>query len=100
MISRRAWARIHAIYDNVHAALWALLCAFVVWTVVVVVPKLPAAREKFERVRAQEIAVENKFYCEKWGMPVGTHTHTLCTLDLQQLRAKIAKRMADEWNEF
>jgi hypothetical protein len=29
-------------------------------------------------------------------MEPGTHEHTLCTLDLQELRARIAQRIADD----
>ncbi|HET7849418.1 MAG TPA: hypothetical protein VFL51_10210 [Pseudolabrys sp.] len=96
MMSRKAWRRIHAVYDHVHAALWAMLFVFVLYTVVFVTPQLLAARVAFEREQAQEIAAEDSSYCAKWGMPAGTHRHTLCTLDLQQLRASIAQRQTGD----
>ena len=54
------------------------------------------ARATLERQRAQQIVEENKFYCEKWGMRAGTHEHTLCTLDLQAIRATAEQRIADD----
>jgi len=36
------------------------------------------------------------FYCEKWGMKTGTHEHTLCTLDLQEIRAHEGARIASD----
>lgn len=84
---------VEAAYDNVHAALWATLCVFTLYTIVFVVPGIPAARARMERARLSEIAAENRFYCEKWGMPAGTHRHVLCTLDLQQIRASVERRI-------
>jgi hypothetical protein len=96
MHSRKTWAIIHRIYDNAHAALWAALLVFVLYFAVFVAPKLPEARARVERERIQEISAENRFYCEKWKIPEGTHEHTLCTLDLQEIRAKVEQRIADD----
>jgi hypothetical protein len=87
---------IQRIYDEVHAALWALLVAGVVVFALAVAPKLPEIRAQAERMRIQEIAAENRFYCEKWGMPADTPRHIQCTLDLNELRAKVARQMAYE----
>ena len=84
---------VETIYDNVHAALWAILCVYVLYTAVFVMPGIPAARARLEGQRLSEIAAENRFYCEKWGMPVGTHKQVLCTLDLQTIRANVERRM-------
>jgi hypothetical protein len=88
-------ARKRRIYHTVHAGLWALLGA---WVIVMLanLPNLSKTRAKAERQRAQEIAEENRLYCEKWGMKAGTHEHTLCTLDLQEIRAKVQQRIADD----
>jgi hypothetical protein len=56
---------------------------------------IPQARERFERIRAQEISEENSHYCEKWGRKVGTHEYTLCTIDLYEIRQNQTKRMSD-----
>jgi hypothetical protein len=83
------------IYDFVHVTLWALLA---VWVVIMIIhiPQMSDARATAERHRVLEISAENGFYCEKWGMTPGTHEHTLCTLDLQDIRAKIEQRIADD----
>jgi len=57
---------------------------------------LHIARDRFERIRAQEIFEENRAYCEKWGMQAGTHEHTLCTFDLNEIRAKHEQRISDD----
>jgi len=87
------------IYDSVYMALWAALLAFVLYFVAFVVPKLPEARAQAERLRAQETAAENNFYCEKWGMAAGTQAYTQCLLDLQAFRAKVENRFLEE-NDF
>lgn len=96
MDSRKTWAIIHEIYDNVHAALWAALLVFVLYFAVFVAPQLPEARAKAESQQILEISTENRFYCEKWKMLVGTHEYTRCTLDLQEIRAKVYQRIADD----
>jgi hypothetical protein len=54
------------------------------------------ARAIAERERTQELIAENNFYCKKWGLAAGTHEHTLCTMDVQEIRAKHEKRLADD----
>ena len=88
----KIWVIVETAYDNVHSALWAALCAFILYTLVVVIPGLPAARAEMQRQQVAEIAAENQIYCEKWGMPAGTHRHVLCTLDLQKIRANAERR--------
>jgi len=48
-----------------------------------------------ERERAQELIAENQSYCTKWGLVPGTHEHTLCTMDVQEIRAKHERRLAE-----
>jgi hypothetical protein len=81
------------IYDNVHAGFWALATAWVLM-LVISFPRILEARAVAERQLLQEISDENRFYCEKWGMKAGTHEHTLCTLDLQEIRARVEARIA------
>jgi hypothetical protein len=91
---------IHSIYDNVNIALWAILITFVVYFSIFVLPHVPEARAKAEVLRALEISAENRTVCEKWGMRDGTHEHTLCTLDLQNIRAMAERRIIDNFNIF
>jgi len=84
------------IYDNVHAALWAGLLAFVAYFIVIVAPKIPEAAATAQSQRVLEISAEHHFYCEKWKMGPGTQAHDQCILDLQAFRASIERRFADE----
>jgi hypothetical protein len=85
-----------SIYDTVHLALWATLVAFVVFFIAFIAPRLPEAAAKAERLRIQEISQENEEYCGKWQMGFGTTMHEQCISDLQELRAKIQNRLADQ----
>ena len=89
----RSWIR--RSFEICHLALWALATAGIVVTIINV-PRISEARATADRQRALEISEENRFYCEKWGMKVGTHGHTLCTLDLQEICAKVEQNFADE----
>jgi hypothetical protein len=94
-LSPANWTLVRKIYDTVHAALWALLAGWVV-TFVINLPRMLDAQTVAERQRLQEISDENRFYCEKWGMKAGTHEHSLCTLDLQEIRARVGARIASD----
>jgi hypothetical protein len=87
--------RSRKIYDTVNAALWALLTASVVMFFINS-PRIVDARKLVERERLKEVSDENRFYCEKWGMKAGTHEHVLCTLDLQEIRARVEERIASD----
>ena len=94
-LSRSAWANIRRIYNVVHMALWALLA---VWVAIVIVniPRLQEARAAIERQRAQQIFEENRFYCEKWGLRPTRHEHVICTMDLNDIRAQVEQRLAED----
>ena len=83
------------VYDNVECALWAALLSFVIYFVVCIAPNLPESARRAQNLRALQIAAENGSYCEKWGMKRQTHEHTLCTMDLQELRNRIEQDLAE-----
>ena len=87
---------VRRVYHHVEIGLWATLVAYVIFFLTFVIPNVSKAVSRAERLRTQEIAAEHKLYCEKWGMMEGTHAHTLCTLDLQEFRRKIERRVASE----
>ena len=84
------------VYDELHAALWAGLAAFLIFFIVIIVPKLLEARARAESQRILDIAAEHNFYCDKWGMGVGTKGYAQCIRDLQAFRANVEKRIAGE----
>lgn len=86
---------LHRIYHNVHMALWAIGIAGAA-ALIINIPRMSEARAIAERQRLMALSAENRFYCEKWGMRAGTHEHTLCMLDLQEIRARVEQHIADE----
>jgi hypothetical protein len=96
MASKKTWVTIGAIYDNTQLALWASLVAFLAYFGVVVVPNIPAAQARFQRLQIRQISAEHEFYCDKWGMGARTQAHDQCILDLQAFRAQVENRMSDD----
>ena len=96
MKSNGTLAIAQSIYDYVHLALWATLVAFVVFFLAFIAPKLPEAAARAKALRIQEISNENEGYCTKWQMGLGTKMHDQCIFDLQELRAKVENRIADQ----
>ena len=96
MKSKGAFAIVQSTYDYVHMALWATVVAFVVFFLAFIVPRMPEATSRAERLRIQEISQENENYCAKWQMGLGTKMHDQCISDLQELRWKAQNRLADQ----
>ena len=96
MASKKTWAMIGAIYDQLHLALWASLVSFLVYFAVIVVPNIPAAQTRHQLLQIQQVAAEHEFYCNKWGMGPRTQAHDQCILDLQAFRVKVEQRRSDE----
>jgi hypothetical protein len=94
-LSRSTWAVIRQIYDTVHTALWVLLAAYVA-IIILSIPRMQDTRAMIERERAQQISEENRFFCEKWGLQVNTHKHVICTMDLNDIRAGVEQRLAED----
>jgi hypothetical protein len=92
----KIWSIVQVVYDNVHAALWAALCTFVLWFLIFMVPKFPAAQAYLESQRIHELLEESRYYCEKWGMPLGTQQHEMCLRDLQVIRNKVERRIEED----
>jgi hypothetical protein len=89
------WKLITDIYDTVHIALWSILIAAIIFFCVFTLPRIRQVQAQRQVQQIQETATENRQYCEKWGFLVGTDKHNACTLDLQELRAKIEQRASD-----
>lgn len=91
----RGMILVRRIYDRVEQILLILGIAMglvAIWAIL----HIPQGRERFERIRAQEISEENRHYCEKWGRKAGTHEYTLCTIDLYEIRQNQTKRISDD----
>ena len=95
----RTMAVVRAVYDEVHLALWAVLTACVIYFAVFVAPKLAELQAAAERHRIAQIAAQDDAYCAKWRMGPASAMHDECLSDLQELRAKIETRIAED-SEF
>ncbi len=91
---------VRKIYDLIESALWAIAAAWVICFVVFVAPNLPEMARRAEAFHELKVRAENRAYCEKWGMKVGTHEHTLCTMDLQALRKQIEQDFTEQRDIF
>ena len=75
------------------AAFLSLLAAFLVMFIVNF-PRILDAQAIAQRQHVLEIAAEN--YCEKRGMKSATREHTQCTLDLQEIRARVKQHVSED----
>ena len=90
MKSSKNWEKVVGrVYDNLEAALWAALLAFLIYFTFFMIPKMPEVRAQNERARVQEIAAENALYCEKFGMKAGTEKHKQCLLILGNFERRL-----------
>ncbi|HET7850524.1 MAG TPA: hypothetical protein VFL51_15830 [Pseudolabrys sp.] len=95
-IASRFNAGIRRVYDTVETALWAALFAFILYFAAFVGPRLPEIRAQMEQSRAEEIAAEHRVFCRRWLPVADEHTLMRCMGDLQEFRARVEQRMADE----
>lgn len=56
-------------------------------------PRMVEAHAKVEAQLAEEIARENRAFCERLGFPTDAREHGACTQDLNEIRAKHGKRI-------
>jgi len=87
---------IRKIYEEFNIALWAIAVAFASWALLFALPRLPEVRARAEALRAYEIAGEQDLFCGKLGMGPKTPGYLPCISTLQDYRARIEQRMADD----
>jgi hypothetical protein len=85
---------VHRIYNAARITL-GLMAAVMVATIVILVPTLER-EATVERQRAEEIADENRVYCEKRGLRAGTKDYASCSMDLDDIRARHERRILDQ----
>lgn len=83
-------------YDHVNTALWAALASFLIYFAIFVVPNIRVAQRQAEARRILEIAAEHEAFCTSLGMGAGEPRHQRCIRTVQQFRANVEKRIADE----
>jgi hypothetical protein len=75
------------------------LAAFGIAAVAIIYTALitgPARWETMQRLRAQQLAGENRDYCAKLKMPEGTADFATCAMYLNEIRKRQADRSAAE----
>jgi|SRR5689334_15039479 hypothetical protein len=84
------------VHRNVEVALWATLLAFVIYTMIFVLPRIPEINALNASIRAQEISAENARLCEKLSIERGTDRYNRCLLDVGEFRHTVEKRAHDD----
>ena len=76
--------------------LFVLVAVFVTWLA------HAAAGERLirEQARLNDMADESSALCEKWGMPAGSAKHLACVGDIQNVRERQTKRIAEDSEPF
>jgi len=82
--------------DQTEIALWSLGLSAIICFAAFTIPRLPEILARAKRIRAQEIAAEYAYYCEKFGFNPRAQKYEQCLLDLGEFRLKVEKRIADE----
>jgi hypothetical protein len=75
-----------------------MMLSFVIYFFVFIVPKLREIRDWAEQGLAKEIAAENAYYCEKFGMKANTQKYEQRLLDLGDFRLKVENGISDEYD--
>lgn len=97
MRSQQIWIVVSQAYDIVHLALWSVLIAGLICFALFVLPDIPAAQARYAAARALEIQSTQDLYCRKLGMKPGSLGYRDCLLDLQDYRATIERRLAENF---
>ncbi|HEX5452164.1 MAG TPA: hypothetical protein VFX06_00080 [Stellaceae bacterium] len=82
-------------YRRIEWGLWALAPAILVITLLQMLSTITAGDQARVQLES-EIRAENRGYCEKWGMPVGTAVHAACMRDLRDIRDQTEQRVRED----
>lgn len=74
-------------YFVVNTGLWLFAAVAIAW-LIINLPKLSEATARAAQQHTEEMARENRAYCEKWGMAAGTAQHSTCLRDLADMRSR------------
>jgi hypothetical protein len=89
-----------AIYEWGNRAAWIAAAVTAILFFYAVIYAFPIARLAALQQARDVAEEENRAFCEKHGMPFGTHEHTLCAEDLMDIRANERQRTLDELGVF
>lgn len=89
---RRAAGLIRKVYEVGEITMLGIAALFAVEAALLIY-NAPRIYARIDQQIANEIAEENRLFCEKRGLMQGTHAFTACELDLNEVRAKHDKRI-------
>jgi hypothetical protein len=75
-----------------HFALGGVVSAFAIYAIF----QAPATLRAAERFKAEQIQVEDRTYCEKFGMSPGSERFATCAADLMEIRRRHGDSLAAE----
>jgi hypothetical protein len=96
MRQNNIWKWVSRAYDQAEIALWSLGLSAIICFAAFAVPQLPEIWARAERIRAQEIAAEHAYFCEKIGTKADSRKYSQCLLALGKFRLAVEKRIAAE----
>ena len=88
--------KIGKVYDYVHVMLWSSLAIFLIFFALYTLPNVRAFQARMQAARIIDIAAEDEALCTRLAMGKGTLAHDQCLPAVQQFRAAVAKRLADD----
>jgi hypothetical protein len=77
----------------VYLAAFGIAAAIIIYTALIAGP---ARHETMQRLRAEQLAAENRDYCARLNMPEGTANFAVCAGHLNEIRKRQADRSAAE----
>jgi hypothetical protein len=87
-------------YEVGDSLMWSLALLSVPFWLYVAAYVAPEARLIAQQQQQDAIWRENRFFCERHGMPAGTREHARCVKDLTAIRAREERRSAAEMEGF
>ncbi len=83
-------------YEVGDCLMWSLALMSVPFWLYVAVYVVPEIRMIAQQQQQDAIWRENRFFCERHGMPAGTRGHAQCVKDLTAIRAREDRRIVSE----
>jgi hypothetical protein len=88
--------KISKVYDYVHVMLWSGLAALLIFFALYTLPNVRAFQAEMQAARIIDMAAEDEALCTRLAMGKGTPAHDQCLPAVQEFRAAVVKRLADD----
>jgi hypothetical protein len=84
------------LYEWGDCLMWSLAVLSVPFWLYVVAYAVPEAKMVAQQQQQDDTWRENRFFCERYGMPAGTPEHIRCIKDLTGIRTQERRRVGAE----